>query len=159
MELSKLTNLTLQLDSWGYHYRTAQRCKVCTVSASSAHSSVHFCQSSLLILHFVVIFLTVTLLSSDRPCMVEELTQLNHTVAPRTSPTLCPQKQQRYRRANLLSTKRNLAALTKEDQGSKRQVSGLGVWRASVAIALPSCCFFPLSPSHAAGEKTKERDM
>ena len=56
-------------------------------------------------------------------------------------PTVCPQKQQRYWRANLLSTKRNLAALTKEDQGSQRNVSTLGVWRSSVAIALPSCCF------------------
>lgn len=81
-------------------------------------------------------------------------------------PTLCLQKQQRYRRANLLSTKRNLAALTKEDQGSQRKVSRLGIWRSSVAIALPSCCFAEsrfflslLRTQQAKNERTRYADV
>lgn len=78
-------------------------------------------------------------------------------------PTVSPRKQRHHRRTNLLSTRRNLAALRKEDQGSQRNVSRLGIWRSTVAIALPSCCFAesrpPLLSFARSTLKTKERDM
>ena len=52
----------------------------------------------------------------------------------------------------LLSEQCNLAASIQEDQGLPRNASGLGTLRSSVAIALPSCCFFPV-PSATAAER------
>lgn len=97
--------------------------------------------------------------------MVEQLTQLN-TQLDHALPDTLSAKTTTKRRANLLSTKRNLAALTKEDQGSQRKLSGLGTWRSSVAIALPSCCFAEsrfflslLRTQQAKNERTRYADV
>lgn len=96
----------------------------------------------------------------SRRCTVERASSTqSRTVGPRTCRHFPRGNKRHRRRADLLSTRRNLAALTKEDQGSQRNVSRLGIWRSAVAIALPSCCFAesrpPSSPSHAAHEKRK----
>lgn len=114
-------------------------------TANTVHTHTHDCKDSLLILHLVVVFFFfyrqfAALLTDPAARRRSLLNSITHSL-PRTSLTLCPRKQQRHRRANLLSMKGNWAALTKEDQGWQRNVSGLGIWRVSVAIALPSRCF------------------
>lgn len=146
---------------------TAQWYKLCPVAVSFAKAPVHDCENKPLILHFVVLFFD-SYFAALWQTLHGGAALLNSITDSWTThfPTVCPQKQQRYRRANLLSTKRNLAALTKEDQGSQRKVSGLGVWRASVAIALPSCCFAEsrfflslLRTQQAKNERTRYADV